>query len=97
MSENIKPPSPIIGLLRDEDLIGVLIKHNNLHEGLYVLSVEMRIAIGAVGPNAESLIPGAIVGVSGVGLTKVETPTVGIKYIDAALFNPKAKPRKKLG
>lgn len=95
MNENINAPSHIIGLLKDEELIKVLIKHNSLHDGLYVLAVEMRIAVGAVGPNVESLIPGAMVGVSGVGLTKVEAPTEGITYVDAAIFNPKTKPRKK--
>jgi hypothetical protein len=68
------------------DLTAVLVKHYGIHEGRYDLLIEFQIGMGAVGPDPASLTPGAMIGVSRVGLmpAKGNGPT----SVDAALVNP---------
>lgn len=70
----------------------MLVKHFGLHEGIYDLAVELRLAVGQVGTREDSL-PGAIVGVSAIGLQKTEK--AGPHTVDAAKVNPTIKkPRR---
>ncbi len=75
------------------DLASVLVKHYGLTEGIYDLVVEFQIGTGAVGPDKDSLMPGAMIGVSRVGL--VPTTKQGPNTVDAALTNPTKTLRKK--
>lgn len=85
-------PEPVEMQLGLSALGAVLVKHFGLHEGLYNLAVELQIAAGAVGPDAGPKLPGAIIGISSIGLTPTATP--GPLTIDAKLVNP-AKTRSK--
>ncbi len=83
-----------------KELAGLLIKHQELHEGFYELNIEFQMAVGSVGLNPEAALPGAMLGVSRIGLTKVPTKTP--HCVDASEVNPqnlttksKAAPRKK--
>lgn len=79
-------PVPVEAPLSMRDLTAVLIKHYGIHEGRYDLLVEFQIGMGAVGPDPASATPGAMIGVSRVGLmpAKGNGPT----SVDAALVNP---------
>lgn len=76
-----------------EELITILIKHKNIHEGLFGLAVQFEVAVGGVGPSPESIYPGAMIGVSGFGLGKAESP--GPRIVDASEVNPKPKSSRK--
>ena len=78
------------------ELTEILIKHKDLHEGLYNLSLEFQIAVGAVGPSPELISPGAMIGVSRIGLSKTEEEKANIHTVNAAKINPapKKRPRK---
>jgi len=54
-------PEPIATPLSMRDLATVLVKHYGLHEGCYDLMIEFQIGMGAVGPNADALNPGAMI------------------------------------
>ena len=69
-----------------KDLIEVLIKHFDLHEGMYDLGIEMQMGIGNFGPNKEKAFPGAAIGIAGVRL--VESTAMGPHTVDAAKCNP---------
>lgn len=86
-------PTPVDAPLSMRDLAGVLVKHYDLHEGHFDLLVEFQIGMGAVGPDPTSLTPGAMIGVSRIGLmpSKSDGPTT----VDAAIVNPAKKSRKK--
>lgn len=73
-------------LLSMRDLTAILIMHYGIHEGRFDLLIEFQIGMGAVGPDPASLNPGAMIGVSKVGLmpAKGNGPT----SVDAALVNP---------
>ncbi len=77
------------------ELTGLLIKRQNLHKGLYNLTVQFQIAVGAVGPSPELICPGAMIGISRIGLTKTEKEKANIHTVDAATVNPAVKPNKK--
>ena len=93
-------PGPVESPLSMRDLTILLIKHYGLHEGCYDVLVEFQIGVGAVGPDPASLTPGAMIGVSKVGLMLAKKN--GPSSVDAGLVNPapssavvKAKPAAK--
>lgn len=85
----VLPRPPVDSPLSMRDLTGMLIKHYGLHEGKFDLMVEFQIGMGAVGPDPESVTPGAMIGLSRVGLMPTDTPTP--TTLDAAVVNPKPK------
>lgn len=76
------------------ELTEILIKDQGLHEGLYNLSVQLQIGVGTVGPSPELICPGAMLGVSRIGLSKTEKGKENIHTVNAAKINP--KPKKKV-
>jgi hypothetical protein len=68
------------------DISEMLVKKLGKHEGHFEISLEFQIGVGAVGPSQESVLPGAIIGVKGVGLREVESPNP--LSVDAAVVNP---------
>jgi hypothetical protein len=76
------------------DLASVLVKHYGLTEGTYDLMIEYQIGTGAVGPDKDNLLPGAMIGISRVGLMPATKPG-GPNTVDASLVNSGKKPRKK--
>jgi len=75
------------------ELTEILVKHQELHEGLYNLSLEFQLAFGAVGPKPELIYPGAMIGVSRIGLSKTEEEKANIHTVDASKVNPAPKKR----
>lgn len=81
--------NPINFTLRE--LAEILIRHQGIHNGNYELSINFQIAVGAVGPTESTVLPGAMIGVSGLGLVPAMAP--GPNAVDAAIANP--LPKKK--
>lgn len=86
-------PESVEAPLSMRDLAGVLVKHYGLHEGRFDLLVEFQIGMGAVGPDPAALTPGAMIGVSRIGL--MPSRTDGPTTVDASIVNPAKKSRKK--
>lgn len=80
-----------IGMMSLVELGALLIKHNDIHEGLFNVSVEFQIGVGSVGPEPNSVVPGAMIGVSRIGLAKVDQS--GPHTVDASKTNPLKKQR----
>lgn len=74
------------------DLAVILIKEFGYHQGLFDLSIEFQIGIGGVGPDPTSQIPGAMIGVSKIGLLNAKS--FGPTTVDASVVNPPKKPKK---
>lgn len=70
-----------------------LIRIQGYHEGLYDISIQFSFAVGSFGPTSELILPGAMFGVSGIGLAK--TDKIGPNTVDAALVNPFKPSNKK--
>jgi hypothetical protein len=58
-----------------------------IHEGFYELGFEFQVTIGALGQEGASVLPGAMFGISKIGLTKTQVLTP--LSVDAAIVNPK--------
>lgn len=74
--------------LQLRELLAVLMKHYQVTEGAWDLSFEFNVAVGAVGPDSEQLLPGAIVGIRRIGITPAseKSPTsVDVNEVDALL------------
>jgi hypothetical protein len=87
-----KSPNQVVDFSLVE-MAEILIKSQGLHEGLYNLSFQFQIAVGAVGPSQELICPGAMMGISRIGLLKTEEEKANIHTVNAAEINPAPKKR----
>lgn len=76
-----------------KDITKILVQHFGLHEGKYDISIEFNIGVGAVGPNEQSRLPGAMIAVSRIGVMQANQD--GPATVNAAEVNPKAAAAKK--
>lgn len=89
---NAASPVPAGDPLSIKEITALLIRHYGIHEGLFDLYLEYRMAFGAFGPNPEEVLPSTILGVSQLSITKADK--AGPLTVDAAVANPrKAKAR----
>ena len=71
-----------------KELASVLVKHYGLTKGRYDILVEFQIGVGAVGPSEQSRIPGAMIGISKIGLKEIaEGKPGGPAVVNAAEIN----------
>ena len=83
-------PGPMEPSLSIRQLTELLVRHLDLHDGLYDLMTHFSIGTGPVGPSLNELSPGLMVGLTGVGLIKVTT--AGPNSVDASQINPSQPP-----
>ena len=69
-----------------KDVATLLVKHFDLHAGLFDLAFEVQVAIGQFGMESASMLPGAAMMIRGVGLQPAPARTQGT--VDAAEVNP---------
>jgi len=75
------------------ELLALLIREANLHEGKWVLSVNFGFGAGALGPGPDQLSPTAMIAVLGIGVARA-TPDAPVQVqLDAALINPRPPER----
>ncbi|MGA3306965.1 MAG: hypothetical protein ABSC26_13325 [Stellaceae bacterium] len=81
--------------LKHLELIELLIKHTDVHEGLWTLMLGIQVQPGNFGPNPEQTFPGMAMTVAQIGIQRhaVGAPTTGpgVIVVDAAKVNPKKK------
>ena len=73
------------------ELVEMLIKHTNLHEGRWTLMVNFGITAGSFGPSADKPAPGVAVMIGQVGIQRAPENAVEGSWLDAAIVNPKPK------
>lgn len=72
-----------------QELTELLIKHHGIHDGIYELTFEMNIAIGAIPMPEGYALPGAAIGFSRIGIKKTDGNHPNT--VDASSINPKPK------
>jgi len=82
---------PELPPLEPKELLGLMIRHFGIREGLYDLSVRFKIATGTIGPKEDRLLPGVMIGISSFEVVPVEHR--GPNTLDAAECNPKKTER----
>ncbi len=68
-----------------KEVVEALLKHSNIHEGLWALSVQFGLAAANLGPDEEQR-PTAILAVLGLGIARADKATN--LTVDAAVANP---------
>lgn len=79
-----------------KSLTEILIRHFDIHEGIYQLNLGFRIGVGgfSMDGNPGSVpLPGAVVGVEGVNLSRIPDGMDVPNSVDAAQVNPAEKPK----
>lgn len=79
-------------------LTEVLIRHLNIYEGVYQLNLGFKIGVGgfAMDGGADSVpLPGAVVSVEGVTLSRIPEGVKVPNAVDAAEVNTLAKPKSR--
>lgn len=76
------------------EITEVLIKHHGYHEGVFNLAVEFQIGVGNFGPDPSMPAPGAVLGVTRIGLGPAPTPPNNAS-VDASIVNPSPSSVKK--
>jgi len=74
------------------EIVETLVKHQSLHDGLWMMLVEFGIKGMNVGPSNNDLAPAALVPVLKIGITKIapDHPLAGSNLVvDAAKVNPR--------
>jgi hypothetical protein len=72
-----------------KELLKLLIKASEVHEGNWMLQISFGFSAGNFGPNDESLFPGAIAVVNHVGITRAPENAPKGLVLDAAEINPR--------
>jgi hypothetical protein len=77
-----------------KEVVEALIRYNDLHEGLWGLSIEFGLAAANVAPESGGdLLPTALIPVKKIGLTRSGEPNN--LTVDASKANPLEKTKKK--
>ena len=71
-----------------KEMVELLIKKADLHEGKWMLSVNFGFSPGNFGSTPEQAAPGVIVVVLGVGLLRAAQDTPDALQVDASVVNP---------
>jgi hypothetical protein len=77
------------------EVLELLIKKADVHEGRWMLALNFGFSAGNFGPGPEQISPGAILTVLAVGLQRAAGETPEAITLDAAVINPKSAKRKK--
>jgi hypothetical protein len=71
-----------------KEIVELLIKKADIHDGKWVLAVNLGFSAGNFGPTLEQVVPGAIVSVLGIGLARAAQDSPEALQIDASVVNP---------
>src|SRR6266853_1047161 len=75
-----------------KQVVEALVKHHNIHEGIWGLFVRFGLGASNVGPDEQQLTPAAIVPLVELGLQKFAKETN--LSVDAAKVNPRPKEKQ---
>ena len=80
-------------LLNNKELLELIIKQSDFHEGSWMLVAKFAIAAGNYGPSMEEMAPGISAGINRIAIQRAVANTPKEVTLDAAIVNP---PPKKL-
>lgn len=92
MDEAINPVIEPESTFAVEEVLELLIKKKNIHEGYFSLGLQIQVAVGGMGVTPTEIFPGAMIAVTGFSLTPAAQ--LGPRALDAAIVNPKKPSRK---
>lgn len=75
-----------------KEVAEILVKRQDIHEGLWALSVEFGLNAMIAGPNDDQMFPTAMIPIIRIGIRQADKLTS--VSVDAALVNPASKPKR---
>ncbi|MBI4083468.1 MAG: hypothetical protein HY423_12755 [Candidatus Lambdaproteobacteria bacterium] len=78
-----------------QELVEMLIKAANIHEGTWMPQIQFGLAAGNFGPSPPDVVPGAAVLIQKIGIQRAPEPIPpGLNLaVDAAKVNPRKEPK----
>ena len=76
-------------VLKHKELIELIIKACEVHDGKWYLMVNFGFSAGNFGPSKDELSPGAAIVISQVGIQRADSNVVPELTVDAAIVNPR--------
>ena len=70
------------------EVIAALIKQAGLHDGKWQLVMNFGLSAANIGPSPSEVVPGAAVGILGIGLSRAKPDSPEGLVGDAAVINP---------
>jgi len=77
----------------NRELVELIIRHADIHDGKWIMMAAFGFAPGNFGPTNDKLVPGTIVAIQNVGISRAEPNTPPEMTVDASVVNP--RPKKK--
>ena len=81
----------------NKELLELLIKQADVHDGQWALRVSFAFSAGHFGPSPDQLCPGAITAIQNVGIQRANTDTPVEMTLDAKEVNPRPAAKAKRG
>ena len=81
-------PEPTSYMFKHKELLELLIKKAGIHEGKWMLMMNLGFSGGNIGQNPEETSPGAVVAVLNVGIQQAPPNSPPGLTLDAAQVNP---------
>lgn len=75
-------------LFSNKELLSILIREADVHEGRWLLMAVFNFGATNIGPSSDQLAPGAVVAISRIGIQRAEDNTPIELTVDAAEANP---------
>lgn len=75
-----------------KEVVEALLKKQGIHQGIWGIYMEFRLAAINSGPSDEDLMPTAMVPVTKIGIHQVDR--INSLSVDASVVNPKSKSKK---
>ena len=75
----------------NKELLELLIKKADVHEGKWALAVNFGFSAGNFGPSPDQMAPGGIVAMMQAGIQRAAPETPEAMTGDASVINPKKK------
>lgn len=76
-------------VLKHRELVELIIKASDVHDGTWYLMVNFGFTAGNFGPSKDDLAPGAAIVISQIGIQRANSGVVPEMTVDAAKVNPR--------
>jgi hypothetical protein len=81
-------------MFNNKELLELLIKQANVHDGRWVLIANFGFGPGNFGPTADKLAPGVAIVINQMGIQRAQADTLKEMWLDAAVVNPSSTAKK---
>lgn len=82
-------------MFNNKELLELLIKQADVHDGRWILTTNFGFSAGNFGPTADQVAPGVAIIINQMGIQRAQADTPKEMWLDAAVVNPSSTARNK--